>query len=172
LDDFLDQRVCGLQNEFTLSPSACHGGIGFNWKYYFGIVLFCAGLLNRLLKNSFLIEKYANIPMNLWVNFQIHGFFIILLKLSGATPAFAAACLAEVLRTEMPKARAITIASLPGAGFPRALRFLPWFLILVQTLSVSGQPTNISPRLRTQYKSGKWIRRRHNKIFPSACAES
>src|SRR5208282_6245374 len=35
--------------------------------------------LSRLLKNSFLTEKYANIPMNLRVNFQIHGFFIILL---------------------------------------------------------------------------------------------
>ena len=34
---------------------------------------------SRLLKNSFLTEKYANFPMNLSVNFQMHGFFIILL---------------------------------------------------------------------------------------------
>src|SRR5208282_5970531 len=47
----------------------------------------CSELLsNRLLKNSFLTEKYANIPMNLMVNFQIHGFFIILLTLWGQSP--------------------------------------------------------------------------------------
>src|SRR5208282_4273933 len=34
---------------------------------------------NRPLKNSFLTEKYANSSMNLRVNFQIHGFFSILL---------------------------------------------------------------------------------------------
>src|SRR5208282_788853 len=38
---------------------------------------------SRLLKNSFLTEKYANIPMNLRVNFQIHGFFIILVAGGG-----------------------------------------------------------------------------------------
>ena len=36
-------------------------------------------MLNRLLENSFLTEKYVNIPMNLRVNFQTHGFFSILL---------------------------------------------------------------------------------------------
>jgi len=35
--------------------------------------------LSRPLKNSFLTEKYANSSMNLRVNFQIHGFFSILL---------------------------------------------------------------------------------------------
>jgi hypothetical protein len=43
--------------------------------------------LSRLLKNSFLPEKYAYSPMNLRVNFQIHDFFSILLDLDGSFPA-------------------------------------------------------------------------------------
>jgi hypothetical protein len=35
--------------------------------------------LSRLLKNSSLTEKHANISMNLRGSFQIHGFFIMLL---------------------------------------------------------------------------------------------
>jgi hypothetical protein len=49
-------------------------------NFHFVVGLLRCSIFNRLRKNLFSVEKHANFPANLRVNFQMHGFFSILLS--------------------------------------------------------------------------------------------
>jgi|SRR5208282_448310 len=96
----------------------------------------CSELLsNRLLKNSFLTEKYANIPMNLMVNFQIHGFFIILLTLWGQSPKTEGRSPKEIRN---PKSETQNSS---GAGLSFGFRVSGFFRISDFDLRIYAAPT-------------------------------